>query len=152
LHRAKSDSPFGLNEGTYYFTDENNNYIAHFLPLIAYDSNGLKTRNLSMDIAPTVQTLHATSLPRQYIITIVVDKTWLTDSSLQYPITIDPTIVHDTKAEFDAGTLNRLESSSITNRVQIKQHELSANSSTVGLWHMNESTGQSVYDYGGKAI
>lgn len=79
LHRAQSDSPFGLPQGTYYFTDENNNYIAHFLPLVAFDSNVLKTENISMEILP-VGARHGE--PLRYAIVITVDKNWLIDTSL----------------------------------------------------------------------
>ena len=47
----------------------------------------------------------------QYQIRLSVDPRWLLDSTRAYPITIDPTIVHDSEAEFDAGdALNRVES------------------------------------------
>lgn len=47
----------------------------------------------------------------EYQVKITVDPTWLLDSTRAYPITIDPSIVHDTEAEFDTGdSLNRVES------------------------------------------
>ncbi len=146
LHRAQNDQPFGLTAGTYYFTDENNNYLAHFLPLVAYDANGLETKNISMEILPAYG--RVSNLSVQYFIAITVDKNWLTDPAIQYPIKIDPSIVHDTKAEFDSGTLNRLQTT-VDNRIKLKQHELAADSSTIALWHLNESTGQVANDASG---
>ena len=152
LHRAQDDQPFGLSTGTYYFTDQSNNYVAHFLPLLAYDSNGFETKNISMEILPAYAPTYGqvSNLSLQYFIAITVDKNWLTDPAIQYPIKIDPSIVHDTKAEFDSGTLNRLQTTA-DNRVELKQHELAADSSTLGLWHFNESTGQIATDYSGNA-
>lgn len=50
---------------------------------------------------------------KQYQIRLSVDPKWLLDSTRIYPIIIDPSIVHDSEAEFDAGdALNRVESTS----------------------------------------
>lgn len=52
----------------------------------------------------------------------------------------ESSIVHDTQVEFQAGVENRLVTSS-DSKVQLTNHELSADEHTVGLWHMNESAG-----------
>ena len=60
-----------------------------------------------------------------------------------YPITLDPTITHNSESQFDAGTaLNRTESISGP-KVQSGYHELPADEHTVGLWHMDETTNDS---------
>jgi len=46
-----------------------------------------------------------------YTMKVIVDLNWLLSPDRQFPIKIDPSIVHDSKAEFDAGNaLNRVES------------------------------------------
>jgi|GEM_PF-3859719 len=57
---------------------------------------------------------------KKYEMRVIVDLSWLLDPARQYPIRIDPSIVHDTEVEFDAGNaLNRVESLSDP-RVDIK--------------------------------
>ncbi len=151
LHKVAPGSSIDLPVGTYYFTDEQNNYIAHFLPLIAHDSNGNETKNISMEILPVVRAGLAPAQgdlegsPLRYVITITIDKNWLSDPDLQYPVIIDPTIVHNTQGEFQAGEENRLQTTSDP-RVELKYHELPADINTVGLWHFDESSGQTVND------
>lgn len=82
-----------------------------------------------------------------YKLIVKVDPAWLLSPSRVYPITIDPTVVHDTQSEFAAGSLNRVSdigvastSPSLTSYYQ----ELPADINTVGLWHMNESSGNAL--------
>ena len=90
--------------GTTFFTDEKGKYLFHFLPLFAVDGKGVRTNNVKLEIEPT-------SDQQAYTMKVVVDLQWLLDSQRQFPITIDPSIVHNTKAQFDAGNaLNRVES------------------------------------------
>ncbi|MBU0647749.1 hypothetical protein KJ855_01060, partial [Patescibacteria group bacterium] len=145
LHRSQAGNRHGLPIGTYYFADTDHNYIGHFLPLVAYDSNGVTTNDVAMDIM-SVETQNLESL--HYVIVITVDKTWLSNPDLQYPIIIDPTIVHDTQGEFEAGQENRLETTTEP-RTELKYHELPTDVNTVGLWHFDESTGQTVSDESG---
>ncbi len=85
----------------YYFYDEQNRYIAHFVSLYAEDQAGAKTENVTMKISQLSDTDHK--------ITITVDPEWLYSSERKFPIIIDPSIVHDTQTEFDtAKSLNRV--------------------------------------------
>lgn len=147
--KTASNGEFNLPTGTYYFTDQSGNYIAHFLPLVAYDSNGNQTKNITMEIAPVYGQVSNLSL--RYIITITVDPAWLTNPSLQYPVTIDPSIVHDTQGEFNNGTsLNRVEVTSDP-KVQIRDLPVGSDIRSVGLWHMDETSGTNVADSSGNS-
>jgi hypothetical protein len=47
----------------------------------------------------------------EYQIKVTVDPNWLLDPVRSFPINIDPSIIHDTKTQFDSGdSLNRVES------------------------------------------
>jgi len=119
-------------KGSYYFTDEKGRYLAHFLPSFAEDELGAKTNNVDF----SVEELDEES---KYSITVSLDLNWLLDPERVYPIRIDPSIVHDTEGEFDAGlALNRVESISGP-KVQLVEQELPADIHTVGLWHMDET-------------
>lgn len=144
LHRAAEGNRHGLPVGTYYLADVDHNYIAHFLPLVAYDSNGVETDEVTIDFVA----VNDSDPVNEYVIVITVDKDWLADPLLQYPVIIDPTIVHDTQGEFEAGEENRLETSTDP-RVELKYHELTADVNTVGLWHFDDSSGQTVSDSSG---
>lgn len=84
---------FKNNEGLYRF---------HFEKPFAFDASGNRTNNVHLHIQEDQQ------LPGYYSLKLIVDEVWLHDPDRTYPITIDPTIIHDTTTEFVAGTLNRL--------------------------------------------
>jgi len=97
---ATNQEPHGIT----YFTDEKGKYLFHFLPLFAVDGKGVRTNAVRLEIDPG-------SDQQTYTMKVVLDLQWLLSPERQFPITIDPSIVHDTKAEFDAGNaLNRVES------------------------------------------
>nr|HPN67518.1 LamG domain-containing protein [bacterium] len=146
-----NENDHGLPVGTYYITDQDDNYIAHFLPLLAYDSNGLQTKNIEMEIAPASMYEQVSNLSLQYIINITIDPTWLSDPARQYPVIIDPTIVHDSLEDFATGTaMNRIEAVAGP-KVQLANQELAVGASTIGLWHMNETSGSTVTDFSGNS-
>lgn len=143
LNTASADNPYNLASGTIYFTDAAGNYLAHFLPLTAYDSIGGQTTNINLS--------YELIEPDTYLLTVTVDKDWLYSNDRQYPVTIDPSIVHDTQGEFDNGTsLNRVEVTSDP-KVQITDLPVGANIHSVGLWHMDESSGSTVSDSSGNS-
>jgi hypothetical protein len=45
---------------------------------------------------------------QQYVLELTVDPAWLNHPDRVYPVTIDPTITHDTQGEFVAGSFNRI--------------------------------------------
>ena len=110
----------------YYLTDTYGRYIGHFEGLFAIDANNARTNNITLTIDTN-------------LLTITVDPKWLYDEIRKFPITIDPSIVHDTQAEFLLGTENRIEVTSDP-KVQLTYHELPADEHTMGLWHMNETS------------
>ena len=104
FYSTNINNPFDLPADTYYFTDNNDNYLAHFLPIYIYDSNGQTATSdqILFDLIPTES-------PNTYQIKIQIDFGWMVDNARQYPITIDPTIVHNTNADFAAGrAINRM--------------------------------------------
>lgn len=86
--------------GTYYITDSEGNYFAHFLPEYAKDAVGNKTSNVYVSIAPTEK-------EREYKYELIVDAEWLLSSERVFPVRIDPSIVHDSTLSFDLGTYDR---------------------------------------------
>jgi hypothetical protein len=76
-------------------------------------------------------------------IIIELDSSWLHDPKRVLPITIDPTVVHDTSSEFATGQQNRVADtgSGVSPSLETYYQELPADEYTVGLWHMNEASG-----------
>ena len=141
LQKASEDNQFNLEVDSYYFTDTRGNYVAHFLPLTVYDSNGQSSNGASLDITNNGD--------NDFKITITVDHDWLYSVDRQYPIFIDPTIVHDDLTDFNTGNaMNRVKAVAGP-KVQLENQELAADVSTVGLWHMNETSGSTVTDFSG---
>lgn len=72
---------------------------------------------------------------QDYILTIEIDKNWLTDAKRVLPIIIDPTVVHDESSEFAGGTFNRIKDigSGSSPNLETYYQELPADKSTVGL-------------------
>jgi hypothetical protein len=122
-----------------YFYDTTGAYIFNFAKPFAYDSNGARTENVAYKIKQL-------GTAGDYQITVVVDDKWLSDKARSYPIYIDPTIVHDTTAEFAPGQLNRVvdTGSGASPSATTNYQELSSDINTVGLWHMNETSGNAL--------
>ena len=118
--------------------------------------NGKETIPPSAENSP-FSILHSPFIPvaraaeqKTYTMKITVDLNWLLSPDRAYPIKIDPSIVHNTKVQFDAGSaLNRVETTSEP-KIQEKNLESKADAYTVGLWHMNETSGSNVADSSGK--
>jgi hypothetical protein len=88
------------------------------------------------------------STPNQeYVLELTVDPAWLNHPDRVYPVTIDPTITHDTQAQFATGSLNRLKDTGAddTNpQLETYYQEVAADPYTVGLWHFNETEGNAL--------
>ena len=71
-----------------------------------------------------------------------IDSNWLHDPKRVLPITIDPTVVHDTTAEFATGQFNRVKDTGSGSSPVLETYyqELASDQYTVGLWHMNEGS------------
>jgi|GEM_PF-2845683 len=99
-YRRNHDYTVEAPADVYYFYTNNNQYIAHFVPLVAYDSAGAQTDQVTMEIKQIEYDAHQ--------IIVSVDSEWMYDENRSYPIYIDPSIVHDTQTEFNtADSLNR---------------------------------------------
>ncbi len=84
------------------------------------------------------------TLAKDYYLVLEVDPRWIQSPDRLYPITIDPTIVHDESSEF-SGQFNRVTDtgSGLYPSLETYYQELPADEHTVGLWHMNEGNDNS---------
>jgi hypothetical protein len=84
-----------------------------------------------------------TALDGTYTLEVLVDQAWLKDPKRTLPIIIDPTVIHDTSSEFGGGTMNRTKDtgSGSSPIVESYYQPLAADAGTVGLWHMDDSSG-----------
>ena len=126
----------GKNTETYYFTDERGNYIGHFLPSWAIDSNGVKTHHIDIKVEEEKGNLK---------VKVVIDNDWLFSEERIFPIRIDPTIVHDTEIDFGDGSFVNTE---IRNGPELGLKEpivklIDAN--TAGYWTLDETGGSGAY-------
>jgi hypothetical protein len=144
-------------------------YLFHIQKPYATDAVGNKTYAVSYQIKEATSTQTAPLSARHisilgplikispssnYTLVVKVDSAWLFDKNRVYPITIDPTIVHDTSSEFATGQFNRVKNTDTgtTNpALESYYQELPADSYTIGLWHLNESIGTTVADYSGNS-
>lgn len=90
------------------------------------------------------------TLAKDYYLVLEVDPQWIQNPDRQYPITIDPTIVHDESSKF-AGQFNRATDTGSGSYPTLETYyqELPADEHTVGLWHLDEVSGASVADASG---
>ncbi len=129
-------------QGVTYFEDSKGKYLFHFEPLFAVDAKKVKTDAVRMEITGGED--------QTYELKVIVDPSWLLSPERAFPVRIDPSIVHNTKVQFDAGSaLNRVETTSDP-KIQEKNLQSNADAHTVGLWHMNETSGTTVNDSSGK--
>ncbi|MEI7604415.1 MAG: LamG-like jellyroll fold domain-containing protein, partial [bacterium] len=133
LNQALDDLPVG----TFFFTDEKDKYLFHILPPVAEDAAKKKTTDIKYNVEKVND--------REYKFYVTISLNWLLSNDRVYPVKIDPTIVHNTKASFDTGSLNRAESLDGP-KVQTAGNEMLVDRNTMGLWHMNEASGTSVGD------
>jgi len=120
------------------FYDEKENYLFHFQKPYAFDASGNKTEKVSINIKKDTTTQKTVAL-------ISVDLNWLNSSERIYPITIDPTIVHDESSDFSSGTLNRVYDTGSGSSPSLESYyqELTSDINTTVLYHMNESANDS---------
>ncbi len=126
------------------FYDIEGNYQFHLERPYAIDANGNRSDNFSYTIKKS---------DNGYDVGLNFDSVWLRDSNTKYPVTIDPTIVHDTTVEFAVGEFNRTTDtgSSIDPRIETYYQELTADEYTIGLWHLDETSGNAI-DSGGNGL
>ncbi|OGY28241.1 MAG: hypothetical protein A2802_02725 [Candidatus Woykebacteria bacterium RIFCSPHIGHO2_01_FULL_43_29] len=127
--------------------------LFHFASPYMGDLVGVVSPNVYLDIVPYGQCdkhLKFDGTLGCYKITISADREWLLSPNRVYPVVIDPTIVDDTQAEFDAGAKNRIISSS-TPTLQTNYKELARYLDTRAMWHLNETSGTVVTDGSGNS-
>ena len=137
------------------FVDSAGKYLFHFEEPFAIDAAGNRTDNVTLQIESKLDS-KLPSVKRSidgetsHIVRLTVDETWLNDPARVYPITIDPTVIHDTSIAFSVGQFNRVKDlGSSTPQLENYYQELGADFNTVGLWHMNEISGAAVTDSSG---
>lgn len=147
-------------EGIPVFFDKDNKYQFHFERPYVKDGNGAmsyavkykvvgqeeenKQKTQASFATELLSSLHTiTQTGQTYVLQVEVDSTWLHDPKRVLPITIDPTVVHNSTSTFATGTSNGTmdTGSGATPSVEGYYQELSTDTSTVGLWHMNEASG-----------
>lgn len=148
--------------GAIIFTDQAGTYQFHFEPPYAQDAAGSLTYGVQYELLPVEQIEHGSPAPEtgtitqqlqqreqvegdaenQYILKVSVNSEWLHDPARQYPIAIDPTVVHGTTAEFSTGQLNRVKDIGSGNFPQLETYyqELPADEFTIAVWHLNEGS------------
>lgn len=121
------------------FYDEEGNYLFNFEKPFAVDAKGARTNNVNIVIKKD-------SVSGKLVAILGVDKEWLASPKRAYPITIDPTIVHDTTSEFATGQLNRVKDTGSGSAPILETYyqELTTDPYIVGLWHLNEASGNAV--------
>lgn len=140
--------------GSYFFTDKYGRYLYHLLPSYAVDANGVKTNNVKVSINPiSVSDSHLEK--SIYEITVTLNLQWLLETNRAFPVVIDPSIVHDTEAEFDGGSILSRVISGSGPEVYLTEQQLYSDIYTLGLWHMDEgsenscSSGKDICDASG---
>jgi hypothetical protein len=78
----------------------------------------------------------------QYTLLIEIDSDWLHDPKRVLPIIVDPTVVHNTTAEFTAGEFNR-SFPDTSQGVGAPVTELTGDANTIGLYHFDETADDS---------
>ena len=138
------------------FYNQENDYLFHFEKPFAIDAAGNRTD----DVILQIEEKNSSKLPEvkrsdngetPYLIRLSVDEAWLNDPARVYPIIIDPTIVHDESSEFATGNFDRSKDTGSGSSPVIESfyQEWSADAHTIGLWHLNETSGSSVSDKSG---
>ena len=152
------------NENIPVFFDTKNNYQFHLERPFATDAAGKTTFDLVYELKP--KTTNAKDNPfkkktfvsgenllkmeslsdiqvntNEYELIVSVDPSWLNAPDRQYPVIIDPTVTHDTTAEFAVGSFSRLIDSGSGSSPVLETYyqESIADEHTVLLWHMNET-------------
>ncbi|MBI4973079.1 LamG domain-containing protein, partial [Candidatus Roizmanbacteria bacterium] len=129
------------------FMDEKTKeYRFHMEKPFLLDAKGVRfdlEYNLDVIASEAKQSIESNS----YTLSVTLPREWMTDSSRAYPVILDPTVTHNTQTAFALGTLNRVKdegTADATPLLTTTYHELAADINTVGLWHMNEASGNFV--------
>ncbi len=122
--------------GEWRFVDENGGYLYHFAKPYMVDSNGVRSNDVEINILP--HTNNQNLITNTYSVRVTADLAWLTSPDRTFPISIDPTILHDAQGELTTGEENRV-SVSATPATTLNYPTLPADEGVVGLWHMDDN-------------
>ncbi|MGI5897993.1 MAG: glycine-rich domain-containing protein, partial [Candidatus Dojkabacteria bacterium] len=126
---------FTFDDGSrevFYFEDRYGNYVSHFLPSFAIDNVGNKTYGVDFSIENVEG--------NRYEIHLVLDADWLYSNERVFPIRIDPSIVHNSKANFDTGTYISSEYAQSVAGVELVGVEKPViDENTVGYWSFDDT-------------
>ena len=164
------------NENIPVFFDTKDNYQFHLERPFATDAAGETTFDLVYQLKPKSTNIKnnpfkkKTYVPgenllemeslsdmqvntNEYELVVSINPAWLNSPERQYPIVIDPTITHDTTADFAVGSFNRLidTGSGSSPVLETYYQESIADEYTMALWHMNEASGITVTDDSGNS-
>jgi hypothetical protein len=126
----------GKTTTSYYFENEKGEYLSHFLPSFAIDGSGMKTYDVDLKIEEVDG--------YNYEIVVTVDLDWLLSSERTFPIRIDPSIVHDSEADFSGGIYDNTVFDTSEIRLSLMDYDPIEN--TLVLYHMDESGDNSCSD------
>ena len=129
-----------------------NEYRFHMEKPFLLDAKGVRY-DLEYDLKFKTQNSKL-KIDSQYDLSVQLPRDWMTDSSRAYPVILDPTVTHNTQTAFATGTLNRVKDEGVSDGTPLlttSYHELAADINTVGLWHLNEASGNAV-DSSGNGI
>lgn len=114
----------GKSSEVYYFVNGNGKYLAHFLPSYAVDDAG----DITYEVDLTINEVKVGN----YEAKVTVNSDWLLGENREYPIRIDPSIVHDDSTDFSTGITSGTRYFSDSGLKIIDP-------SLVGSWNMNET-------------
>jgi len=113
------------------FYDKNNQYQFHFTAPFVIDAKGVRTDQVTYAFVPitddtdpsntnfTNVTLATQLEPNKtYILAVIIDATWLESSDRAYPLTIDPTVVHEDTPTVDVSTHDNMRVGTLTPSVR----------------------------------
>jgi len=125
---------------TYFLDPIDGQYRFHIPQPFMVDAGGAKSTEVELQLVKQSDLQGSTS----YGIIVIPSQEWLNHPARQYPVIIDPSVVHDESSEF-SGTTNRIEDegSGTSPKLRTPYHELPTDEHTAGLWHMNETVNDS---------
>jgi len=122
-------------KGTTFF-DKDENYLFNFEKPFAVDAKGDRTDNIGILVKKDTES-------GRYMAILSLDEAWMNDPARSYPITVDPTIVHDASSDFENGSFNRSKDKGSGSSPSIESYyqETPVDPYTVAFWRMNEDSG-----------
>lgn len=162
IKTTNADIYFNSSHLPVFLNPKNQEYLFHIQKPYAFDATGNKTYGIEYQIIINNQPIipktnggkfslldSLTKIDQKdsYQLVVKIDPKWLFAKDRVYPIIIDPTIIHDTTSEFATGQFNRIKNNGAGETapsLESYYQELGTDINTVGLWHLNESSGNAL--------